>query len=307
MPDTTSSHSSTPITESSVQTTLSEISTLRSLLPHSARIPTVPLTPERLPRIVASVYIPYLVFTYLIPLRVILGVSGTILLSWRAPWAIYLRGELWRNAYVRWAVYRAWSRISGNPLRPMSLPPGTSSIVPEKVNSLRFVFDVYENQRWWVGLDWTAALLPNERPSWCSSSHQPTSPPNVFTLPGDSVAYLADPKGGRLRHTASWSWEESEWKVLVRKDGAGPSRVEKPLPTIKEENPSILTKAAGKMKEASTHDSDKGEDDIDTEQTDEEVTTDADGWVYADNKWEGRSSKGGIGKVSPFLYSRCKH
>lgn len=27
-------------------------------------------------------------------------------------------------------------------------------------------FTVFENQRWWVGLDWTHALLPGERASW---------------------------------------------------------------------------------------------------------------------------------------------
>lgn len=29
-----------------------------------------------------------------------------------------------------------------------------------------FKFEVHENQRWWMGLDWTSALLPQERPSW---------------------------------------------------------------------------------------------------------------------------------------------
>ena len=32
---------------------------------------------------------------------------------------------------------------------------------------------------------------------------------------------------------------------------------------------------------------------------DEEPLTDPDGWVYADNKWEGASNKGGMGKVCP--------
>ena len=34
---------------------------------------------------------------------------------------------------------------------------------------------------------------------------------------------------------------------------------------------------------------------------DEEPLTDPDGWVYADNKWEGGSSKGGMGKVRLWL------
>lgn len=36
-------------------------------------------------------------------------------------------------------------------------------------------------------------------------------------------------------------------------------------------------------------------------EVDEEVFTDADGWVYGDNKWEHGSSKGGMGKVRLFL------
>lgn len=31
---------------------------------------------------------------------------------------------------------------------------------------LVFKFVLYENQRWWLGLDWTTNLFPNERPAW---------------------------------------------------------------------------------------------------------------------------------------------
>lgn len=33
-------------------------------------------------------------------------------------------------------------------------------------NPIYFRFEVHENHRWWMGLDWTSALLPQERPSW---------------------------------------------------------------------------------------------------------------------------------------------
>jgi Integral peroxisomal membrane peroxin len=36
----------------------------------------------------------------------------------------------------------------------------------ERHEDVVYQFSIYENQRWWVGLDWTAALLPQERPSW---------------------------------------------------------------------------------------------------------------------------------------------
>lgn len=36
----------------------------------------------------------------------------------------------------------------------------------------------------------------------------------------------------------------------------------------------------------------------------EEDVTDAEGWTYGDNKWEGGSGKGGIGKVSVYAWTR---
>ena len=124
----------------------------------------------------------------------------------------------------------------------------------------RFAFIMYENQRWWMGLDWTAALLPGERPSWCSASQAPLSPPAAFALPAPTTVFL--PVDGvpdaREKLTATWTWAEPEWQVVVRRDGEPSAEVE-------------------------------GVENLEV--------TDADGWVYVDNKWEGPSGKGGIGKV----------
>ncbi len=177
-----------------------------------------------------------------------------MILSWRAPWAIVLRTSLWRSAWFRWSVYKAWARVTGDPLPPppLSYQPLTTSANP--VQSLRFLFTVYENQRWWMALDWTAALLPGERPSWCSASQHPLSPPNAFTLPENTTVYLPADNGGRLKRTATWRWEEPEWRVMVRKDGGSLSRVERPLPSLKEESPngSRLLKAAGRLRDSSS-------------------------------------------------------
>ena len=86
-----------------------------------------------------------------------------------------------------------------------------------------------------MGLDWTAALLPNERPSWSSASLEAMSPPSAFNLPGPTSALVSDGKGGLIRKTAYWSWGESEWKVIVKKESMGTKRVEKALPLMKDE------------------------------------------------------------------------
>jgi hypothetical protein len=74
---------------------------------------------------------------------------------------------------------------------------------------------VYENQRWWMGLDWTAALLPGDRPSWCSASQA------AFALPAPTTAFLPvnGPPDACEQRTATWAWAEPEWRVVVRRDG----------------------------------------------------------------------------------------
>jgi hypothetical protein len=212
-------------------------------------------------RVCAIAFIPYLVLTYVIPVRVLVGLSGTIILTYRAPFARLLRAALWRSAFVRWALYRAWARLSGIPMASPVPGPVVGAAVNTTVTAkLRFAFTVYENQRWWMGLDWTAALLPGERPSWCSASQAPLAPPAMFALPTPTTVFLPDENvpDAREKRTATWAWAEAEWQVVVRRDGEPSAEVE-------------------------------GEENLEV--------TDADGWVYGDNKWESHSGKGGIGKV----------
>jgi hypothetical protein len=137
----------------------------------------------------------------------------------------------------------------------------SQSVTTTVTAQLRFAFTVYENQRWWMGLDWTAALLPGERPSWCSASQAALPPPAAFALPAPTTTFLSvdGVPDAREQRTATWAWAEPEWRVVVRRDGESPVNVE------------------------------------DTENSEE--ITDADGWVYGDNKWESHSGKGGLGKV----------
>lgn len=135
------------------------------------------------------------------------------------------------------------------------------------------------------------------------------SPPSAFILPPPTTVYL--PHGeGRTKHTATWTWEEDEWRVLRRLEGSSVSRVERPLPSLKEEVPSSrLLKAAGMAKDAKdvVHSNEKEKEKEGEESESDELFTDADGWIYADNKWEGGSGKGSMGKVCalrmfPFIH-----
>lgn len=56
---------------------------------------------------------------------------------------------------------------------PTSLDDSTVRMPPALVkepssvpSDISFTFTIFQNERWWIGLDWTQALLPSERPAW---------------------------------------------------------------------------------------------------------------------------------------------
>lgn len=132
--------------------------------------------------------------------RHLLLVVGTLALTWCSPWCALIRHALWRSAFIRQSIRKTIAILCAK--RPSSLYPifPSSNTADRTFNSTPFDkdpftgqaivdgltsseaelaskditrhedvtyrFTIYENQRWWMGLDWTAALLPQERPSW---------------------------------------------------------------------------------------------------------------------------------------------
>ena len=169
-----------------------------------------------------------------------------------------------RSAHMR-ALYRqAVGFISGSysvPLTFSKFKAGPARVEPElerRVKHHRFLFTVLENQRWWVGIDWTAALLPSERPSWSAPTtatslaqaaagnhahnqaiHPPLPPPSSFTLPPSTSVILPSPIGtGYVKRTAKWQWEDgSEWEVVVHKEGESASKRLRPPSISKSPQP----------------------------------------------------------------------
>ncbi|KAG0708331.1 integral peroxisomal membrane peroxin-domain-containing protein [Suillus ampliporus] len=326
----TSSAIPPPVTDSALHALVSDLTTIHALLPVSPLVAS-PLPPSLIVlRVLAFTYLPYLILTSFVGLRLCIAICGTLFMIHRAHWARNARASITRSAHIRWAFYRLSSFVSGVPLPPPASPSpleASTKIRPASVLAddmpkpsppLRFLFTVYENQRWWMGLDWTAALLPNERPSWCSSSLAPLAPPSVFPLPASTTAYVAVGKNGRAKRVARWTWEEPEWRVIVRREGQeGVWRVEKTPPKDKD-GPDESTGTAARMLRAA-----RGRDNLSSSSSgpaesperigeqhssdpfldpasEDEAVTDPEGWLYGDNKWEGASSKGGMGKYTRF-------
>lgn len=195
-----------------------------------------------------------------------------------------------------------------------------------------------------MGLDWTAALLPAERPSWSTSSLQPVSPPSSFTLPEPITSYIPHPEKikYRIQRTATWRWEDTEWRPIIHLNDSisvAPSRSSNVIKPTSSRSPSSDSPNRNEDKEASKFDSTKrlrdrlkdkiaeqnikadndhheiynevSGDEVNSQSEDEARTitqngekyTDADGWIYGDNKWESTSDKGGMGKVSGQLFT----
>ncbi|KAG9316459.1 Peroxin/Dysferlin domain-containing protein [Chiua virens] len=288
-------------TETTIHVLVDDLAAIHALIPSDRSLPSPSVT---LLRIAAFLYLPYLVLTYFVPLRICIALAGTLCLIHHAHWARNARAALERSAHLRWAYYHVYAFVSGTSLPPPrapSPPPEYASRPTSGVTEytsassnigddsalhpsppLRFLFTVYENQRWWVGLDWTAALLPGERPSWCSASQQPLPPPSTFSLPSPTTSFVPVGKHGRAKRMARWTWEEPEWRVVVKKEGldGGPS-----------ESPERDRKTPSDQHVADPSIIPANEDDI---------VTDPEGWVYGDNKWEGESSKGGMGKYTRY-------
>lgn len=302
-----------PATEQTLHASLEHVARIQSLIPHAPPLPT--LSPQVVLRVIAISWVPYVLCMHFVGTRVLLAILGTLVITWRAPWARTLRSVFAASAFTRHGLARVWSVLSGEPMPDVSQQPLAPILdtlsAQEKGPSVRFLFTVYENQRWWVGLDWTAALVPSERPSWCAGNQQPVAPPTVFALPPATTVYASDGKSGRVKRTARWSWEEGEWKVVVRRDVNGTPevrRIEK-QPLFVQEDAQAGSKLAKKLKDAVSSPStsqdlssipsfdSKEAVDSHARAEPEEHLTDPDGWTYFDNKWESASNKGGIGKV----------
>ncbi|TKA60995.1 hypothetical protein B0A55_10472 [Friedmanniomyces simplex] len=150
---------------------------------------------------------------HLVTTKRIIVALGTIGLSWHSRPARVTRAILWRSRAIR----NAMSLITGLTfIGPSQRANTTSALTTQSKDSniptpgvakdaqpgVRFAFSIYENQRRWLGLGWTASLLAYERQAW-TDEHTNTCPDTgTFELPDTE------------HDTTKWRWVPgSAWKV----------------------------------------------------------------------------------------------
>ncbi|KAK2602023.1 hypothetical protein QQS21_004449 [Conoideocrella luteorostrata] len=153
---------------------------------------------------------------HVITTRRVVLVFGTIVLTWHARPMRVTRTLLWRSSLVR----RSAAAITGLRFdRPIKTGYKLAAEAAKgqakasggaihkkgqnKGSGVKFTFIIYENQRRWVGLGWTASLFAYERPAWTDEHNNPVPSKDDFELPD-----VED--GSKMR----WQWAEgSRWRV----------------------------------------------------------------------------------------------
>ncbi|PKI85489.1 hypothetical protein MVES1_000074 [Malassezia vespertilionis] len=258
-----------------------------------------------------------------------------ILLTWCSPWATMLRLVLWRSALVRHLLIGFVNVCSGteniaeawrNAMPKRYAPPKLVQSKNMQSYETVFEFAVYENQRWWIGLDWTAALLPQERPSWADVDSNAVAPPASFSLPGAVRTFVASSivPGKEDCRTAVWRWVEPEWHVLgaqsITSSVHTPSLAASSAPEMHTDAMGHVLDAADRANAAAAAEAAQSsltKTEQNAMQSSEAelpealktvvraaasardpLDVDAQGWQYGDNAWEKMSSHSGVGRYT---------
>ena len=152
------------------------------------------------------------------PLRIvntkrIVLVIGTLGLSWHSRPARVTRTVLWRSRTVRNMLSLATgltfiappsksATTAATVTQTKDVQTATPGVSKDAKPGVRFAFSIYENQRRWLGLGWTASLLSYERQGWTDEHMNTCSDIETFELPDTD------------HETTKWRWVPgSEWKV----------------------------------------------------------------------------------------------
>lgn len=160
-------------------------------------------------------------YFWLTPQRFVL-VLGLITLSWHSVPFKVLRSILWRIPLVRLLVFvitgidRTSSSANKSKKKKLVAIAGdlqttesdADSLSSESSQEIEYTFVLYENQRHWLGIGWTANLLPEERAAWTDPSLNETASIDTFELPDASGTGMA------------WAWIDSQWMLDIAGDGS---------------------------------------------------------------------------------------
>ncbi|CAG8565649.1 7282_t:CDS:2 [Acaulospora morrowiae] len=177
----------------------------------------------------------WILINWIIPLTWIFIITVTSFLVWNSPWLRVIRSVLMQSPFFRGIVsfilgfvfsgrlkqpgggfsVGAFLRRAMDKQRKLALKKESSDNDTKTSTDLIFKFVLYENQRWWLGLDWTSNLFPNERPAWSDEYQEPTNHKDSFQLPPPTTTHIPTPEDPNvyIQKTIEWRWTDQEWTI----------------------------------------------------------------------------------------------
>lgn len=143
--------------------------------------------------------------------RKFLLTTGVFFLTYHSMAARVTRAVIWKSKAIRLVTFYLTGLDFSNTKRNLGAFGFTQS--PLSVQSkdgkpVRFTYVLYENQRRWLGIGWTANLLAYERTPWTDEFLNEVTPPSDFKLP--------DTEGTGMK----WQWVDQTWRLDCTNDGA---------------------------------------------------------------------------------------
>lgn len=149
---------------------------------------------------------------FIVSPRIIIMITGVIILTYHSVYARVTRAVLWRSRTVRLLTfYLTGLDFSGSKFHADSTSKLSKSVLGVQSTDgkpVRFTYVLYENQRRWLGIGWTANLLAYERAPWSDEFLNESTAPDVFKLPEDDNLGV------------EWRWVDKTWKLDLTNDGA---------------------------------------------------------------------------------------
>ncbi|CAG8493913.1 1477_t:CDS:2, partial [Cetraspora pellucida] len=173
----------------------------------------------------------WILFNYFVSLTWTFIIVGTFFLVWNSPWSKVIRytlmrsqlfsrivsfvfGFLWCGDFQQEGSKNVGTRsLPAVREQPKKLPLKNISLKEDAKTSVDLIyrFVLCENQRWWLGLDWTTNLFPNERPPWSDEYNEPVNDKDTFELPQHKE--MITPEDPNTRKTIEWEWVDPSWWI----------------------------------------------------------------------------------------------
>ncbi|KAI8985449.1 integral peroxisomal membrane peroxin-domain-containing protein [Pilobolus umbonatus] len=186
----------------------------------------------------------WIIVNWLLGPHLMFAVLGSIALISPSPWFSVISMAIRRNIVLTHLLTAFWAYgvalLTMTFTRPISIKEWLKSFIKrartEKSKAMDvikptvedeerkgtrsemiFQFEVYENQRWWLGVKWTTNMMPNERGPWTDNQLKPIPSKEHFELPETTsqVSYHNTNGDNSIKRTTHkvWTWADGDWWV----------------------------------------------------------------------------------------------